>query len=791
MKFPHARLLRLAAPLLSLLLVSRLSAAEAPTTTGSGPVTTPVAPTDKVVEQFLSPPEPGRFRDLFQRFRTEHATLAPDGKHLAYSVREHGAVWVVVIDVTQPQTMKACVKVAGDAGATLALAPNQREDTPGQIFWLRWATANRVVVGTNEQFLQGNGAILAFDAAGANARKLADPRDLLPPTKVSGPFATSRARRNEPLTPTPDMDPEQAAREQAAREAAGGLDPSLPPAEEDDIVNETINPAELQPRSLRVYDFDAKRPGAVTVIARSDRGSDTHWLDFYSLETGTGKLSGPTSSIVSDFEAALPDRQGLVRLSLPDAIFRDFPFRYAYLGLRGKDRPKPLDEIPGVAGFSVSPANYFGERSIPLGFAEDPNVLYYASNLGRDTHGIYSLNLATGQRGALTMESPRYDLVDAPKNAFPGTESLIYDRHTHALAGVRYQAARRTTTWLRPELQAVQAEMEQTFPGLSVELVEWDETARRFLVATDGPADPGGYYFYDRESHKLTEFVRRAPWVEANHIYQTLPFDFTLTDGTRLSGFVTLPRQPRMKPTPLILLCPDTPWARADSGYNRDVHALAGMGFVVAQLNGRGAWGTGRRQREAITAGYDLVQVQDVVSAVDALSQRFQINPKRIALMGRGHGAFIALRTLQDHPTRFRCAIALEPPVNLATWLDGLKWTEETNVLPHLTRAWLGDEARLKAAPLATHPEAITQPVQILSYPGPEGVGRRLSYLSARRFAESVSRHGTVADLVDLPMDYVSGLPAARARVFDSIEEFLNLHIYDFKVKLNDLQIIP
>jgi alpha-beta hydrolase superfamily lysophospholipase len=158
--------------------------------------------------------------------------------------------------------------------------------------------------------------------------------------------------------------------------------------------------------------------------------------------------------------------------------------------------------------------------------------------------------------------------------------------------------------------------------------------------------------------------------------------------------------------------------------------------------------------------------------------------------MGRGHGGFIALRSLQDRPDLFRCAIALEPPIDLANWLADAKWTDRGALLPQLTRAWLGDEARLKAAPLVSAPEKITKPVQILSHPGRDGAPRLLPYLAARRFAAKVRAHGTTVAFEDLQTDYVQGLPWARAEVFDSIEEFLNLHIYDFNVKLHDFKVI-
>lgn len=763
--------------------------------------TPPAAATaGKVTEQILRPPEPGRFRNLFQQFRTERAALSPDGRHLAYSLREDDSLFVHVVDCDHPETVKTRVKVVDDNGATLRLGFYQREDTPAQILWLRWVTASRLTVCTNEAFQQGTGTIMAFDADGSNARILVTPRDFIRRPGIGGSFAVNRAP-SSPIGRTPDMSDAEAARLDAARvlgvnpggeeqaEEAQALGFPLPSQDETSPLPET-SVTELSPGVLEVFDFDARRPGALTLVHRGGgRGNASYWLDFQSLDTRTGKLTEINTSLLYDRESTLLDRQGRPRLTLPGTTFYSYPLRYSYYGAEGRNRAKPLNGLPGALGFDLSPENYFGERSVPLGFAEDPDVLYFASNVGRDTHGIYSLNLKTGERGALAMENPSWDLIGPPNTAFPGG-SLVYDRFSHELAGVRYQAGRRTAAWIKPELKAVQAELEQALPGRSVEILEWDEPARHFLAVSEGPADPGAFHLYDRARNRLTEFARRAPWVDAHHTYTTLPFGFTLADGTRLTGFVTVPREPRMKPIPMILLCPETPWARATPDYNREVHALAGMGFVVAQLNGRGAWGTGREQRKAITAGYDLVQVEDLAAAVDALGQRFQINPKRVALMGRGHGGFIALRALQDHPEKFRCAIALEPPVDLGKWLKDMEWNERENVFAHLTRAWLGDEARLKAAPLASAPEKITKPILLFSYPRPDGNSLRPLYLGARQLAARVRRHGGTAEFADLHHDYVQGLPGARAEVFDRIEEFLNLNIYDFSVKLQDLRVV-
>jgi hypothetical protein len=770
-------LLLLAAP--ALLLAQAVPPAAEPT---------PPAPAAPPAEQVLRVPEPGRFKRLFEPFRTDNAALSPDGKYLAYSIREGDALSVLVVEVDHPGTAKTKVKVIDDEGATPMLEMEQKENTPGMIRWMRWVTPTRLVVETNRVFARpgtaGNwqswrGAILAFNADGTDARQLISPTDL--PEFADDPgtrFSTARNRESIP----DGFNPAQGDNEPMVgdEEFSDAQSPGQPAA--------TFGGT--QPRSLQVFDVDPKRPGALNLISfGGPRSVGNRSLGFHSLNAQNGKLTDLTNDLVLVSRSTLIDRQGFVRLTLPNSLLSNFPFRYEYLGPKGRTRAKPLDETAGLKGFAVSPDNYFGERSVPLGFDENPNILYYASNVGRDTYGIYSYDLTTKQRGKVSLENPAYDLIGAPTTGFPGNDALIFDRYRHELIGIRYDNAFRTTAWLRPEWQGLQQQFEKLFPGRIVEIADWDEAGNRFVFSTEGPADPGAYYVYDRTTNKLMEFVRRAPWIDEKLTNATLPFSFATADGSRISGLVTVPQQPRLKPIPMVILCPDLPWLRVRADFKPEVQALADMGFVVVQLNGRGAWGFGLKQRQSLTTGYDLVQVEDIVNTLTALEKVFTVNLRRVAVMGRGHGGFIALRALQAHPDKFRCAIALEAPVNLADWLAGQRWSDG-EAQPELTRAWLGDAARLKAAPLTSSPETVTKPVLLLNYPGPAGAIHRQEYVAARGFAGRVRSQGGTAEFGDLPTDYMRGLPDARAAVFDQLEEFLNVNVYDFKVKLQEMQII-
>jgi len=768
------------------------SAPPAPTT-----ATAPAAPQ----EQVLHAPEPGRFKTLFQPFRTDRAALSPDGKYLAYSVRDGEVLSIVVIDIDHPDKIKTKVQVVDDDSATPMLAENQAEKTPGRINWMGWVSTNRVVVETNRIFARSGGAdaqwqswrgcILGFDADGTNAKLLARPDDLPEYSEDKSrpnPFSVSRhdsgtfnSHHLSVDQPLPAADPDAPAN-------GTNSDPLLSP--EDDTATTPPAFGTTAPRSLRIFDLDPQHAGAVTIVATgAPRDAGSHSIGFYSLDTQTGKLTELADDLLLNTATALLDRQGRIRLTLPNSLLTSFPFHYSYLGAKGRNRPHPFDDVTGLAGFTVSPDNYFGARSVPLGFDENPNVLYYATNIGRDTYGIYSYDLAAKKSGSLAMENPAYDLIGPPAAGFPDQSALVFDRYQHELIGVRYDNALRTTAWFRPEWKSLQTQFEKMFPGRSVEISDWDEAGKHFIVSTEGPADPGAFFVFDREKTRLSEFVRRAPWIDANHAHVTLPFSYATPDGARISGLVTVPQQPRLKPIPMVVLCPDVPWQRVRSGFQSEVQALADMGFVVVQLNGRGAWGLGLKQRQSLTAGYDLIQVEDLTNTIANLQKIFNVNGKRVALMGHGHGGFIALRALQTYPEKFRCAIAIDAPVNLGDWLAEQKWTDD-DVQPQLTRAWLGDAVRLKAAPLTSHPETLTKPVLMLNYPGLDGAPRRTSYVAARHFAGEVRDHGAKVDFGDLSTDYVNGLPAARAAVFDQIEAFLNLNVYDFNVKLDELKVI-
>jgi pimeloyl-ACP methyl ester carboxylesterase len=751
----------------------------------------PSLPAPKIPDaNFRAPGGDRRFEDLFQPVRTQLAALSPDGRYLAYTVREKPKLSIVIVEIEKPSVVKTAVVALTDADATPMLA-NNREPTPAAIRWMRWATPTRLVAETNarvsvlagENWNSCPGVIIAIDADGSNVKTLVTPRDV---RMANPPFVAPVALR-KPIIPTADEPtPPAAGAEVAGAEAP--VDPSAPPT----ATNETIDPlvsTTMLERSPRAVDFTAGDPESLIVRAEDVVAAEgMRSAECYTVNINTGKIKSVGDELNEPGRSLLLDRQGKRRVTVPASLAFSFPHRFMYEP-GGRTQPKSLDEITGYTagpGFSVTPENYFGERAVPVAFAEDPQFLYFASNIGRDTYGIYALNLTTGKRTEMSLESPVLDLFEPIPGKFADPDLLVFDRYDRQLAGIRITERLGTTQWIRPEWRAVQAQIEKTLPGFSVKIQEWDQAGRRFLVHAHGPTDPGAFYIFDRGSGKLLEFVRRSPAFDNTKVNAPLSFTLNHPAGGAISGVLTVPRTVRLKPAPVVVLCQPEPWLRVPSTYQPSVLALADMGFFVVQINPRSAWGSGRRQRELAKDGFEITQVDDIVTTLDWLEKRFEINRRRIAIMGDRRGGYLALRALQLRPDRFRCAITIDPTIDLGTWIAETKWGSGDST-PVLTRGYYGSKDHLKKSPLLD-PETIKGGVLLMSY-REAGQPASYSYTQAVNLERALRSRGAPVRFTDLNEDYIADLPRARAEVYQQIEEFLNENLYSYRVDIGETEI--
>lgn len=697
--------------------------------------------------------DPARYRDLFATLPTEMAALSPDGKHLAYTLRADGKIYLHIIAYDHPDAIQARILVRDLEQAEYRGASWDFEAQ--MVDWLGWVNNTRLVFSGNGS--RGvSGVVMAVNADGSDARVLATPSEFREIT-----YAKSRNSRSLRVV-------------------------GLSPDGGDSVIIGTTT--------------TAFRPGRGMMGVR-DRIRQMQVA--FSLNALTGKATKLSEVFVRQNDWTLRDRSGKARITISPQ-WDDSPGFKPPILYHPAEQPEsalPLSEFTGVAGFALGPENVLGGGSLPLGFDVSGNTLYYASNLGRDRYGIYTVDLKTKQRLPDSLESPRFDLLSPQLGTFAGPEyfnftgslsgdwawgntwrpspQLVMDRFTHKLAGVRYEGIGRSAVWFRPELRQLQDWLAANRAGRSAEILEWDESLTRFLVREQGPADTGAFYVFDRPRARYTQLVRRGPEPAAGSVAQLTPFDFPLPDGSSIEGLLATPRDSKVKRIPLVLLCPDVPWQRRGGNYQREFEALTRMGFAVAIYNGRGAWGTGRRERQKLQGDYVTTQVSDLIAVADHLAAKFEnVSRRSVALYGKGHGGYVALRALQLYSGRFRCAVTVD------AWLHG---NGVFDALVHAQPLQTSEaEARKPTpTPLTEHPELIQSPVFTI-----------VEFSQSSRYHANTALHRAVKrDAPDSELfvqtDKLAERPEVLARQWARTESFLNYVLYNFSVKIGELEVLP
>ncbi len=579
------------------------------------------------------------------------------------------------------------------------------------------------------------------------------------------------------------------------------------------------------------------------VLARSADGArmtlEAAWslagdvrLDVVELDLGRGKVSLVLSKeIDAPGSAMLADRQGRPRL-----LFERGQRVRQYL-YRGTNEAagawEPLDTVVGdgrTPRFETTPESFFGERSVPLGFGTDPGVLYVASNVGRDTFGIYALDLTSGRRGTLAITDSGADLI-SPEAELP-EGALVFDRHRQELVGVRCAGITPGTHWLDDELAGVQAMLEAKFPDRFITLLEWDDTRRVFLALIQSGQDPGRYFVFHTEDGRCVEYLRQGA-LDAAESNPVEAVAFAEADGGRVTGSLTWPHGEKDAKPPLVVWLHDAPGQRA-STFEREAQGWAAMGFAVLQLDYRGTSGFGRSHRDAVREGFDRVPIADVLAALQWISERRAFDRAQVAVVGEGFGGYLALRALELHPGMFHAAAAINAPLDLGrlyrSEMDGEAYrrraeqrfmadAQTSHAFSGGENAGQGENASdnesrqppllQSAAPVAPlssgsfvpvtpaerfarerdqfffRPAArehiavdddvkkLTAPVMLIHDPR-----NPLSPIqSVRRLRDELVHRGQIAEWVELTPAFSHGDPAARGELVREIGEFLHAHL--------------
>ncbi len=691
-----------------------------------------------------------RIAALYRPLQAELVALSPDGAHIAYTRHERGELSILIMAVDRPEK-KFKIAIENDRPVEFS-----RERAPARLRLLRWISPRRLLFASTPYHNGTNlvAAIHAINLDGTDAKTLVGQRDfdLLQSSSGEGlPIVITR--------PTNILGFLDRERRQLLVEAMGRL---------------TSPPMLPVPTGL------------------------------FSLDVGTGKLKSLTEN--DGYGRYFYDRTGRARL------FYEHPrtaetrtFFYQTGGTWG--RWTAFDEShfgPVAKSFVITLKNYYGERAFPLGFDANPNIVYFASNVGRDTYGVYGFDLEKKQRTDFAVEMPHVDLVPALEPGDAG-HALIFDEARGQVVGVRATGVTAFSHWTDAELAQTEHDVQRKFPGRVIELLQWDDARARFLVRAGALGEPGRYYVFQKTENLLVEVLNRGPWLPRTELNEATIFEFDTADGQHLSGYLTLPRRPRLKPSPLLIDFSHGWTNRAFPGFDREAQVLADMGFVVARVNHRGGSGFGAQHRLAIHGGIDRVPVEDAVAAIEWIARHHAIDRRRVATIGRGLGGYLALRALQLRPDVFRCGIAIDAPLDPQNWLmppmppvagpsPDRAPVMTMGAIPSIPPPPINfrrealrnfvERGNQRGISVLRNVDQLTRPVMLIV----DAPRDRLVAAQNSELRGALKRRDRVADYVEVGTGVTADLPGARAKLYRQIEGFFNLNLYDFDVKVGPLK---
>jgi dipeptidyl aminopeptidase/acylaminoacyl peptidase len=227
-----------------------------------------------------------------------------------------------------------------------------------------------------------------------------------------------------------------------------------------------------------------------------------------------------------------------------------------------------------------------------------------------------------------------------------------------------------------------------------------------------GAGQVPGYFSLHDQTLALRQRAWSHPQLADQALVSVQPFEFNARDGLRLQGYVTHPEGD--SPSPAVVLVHGGPWARDHWTFNPEVQFLAEHGYAVIQVNYRGSRGLGHSLLQSGRRQWGRGMQSDLVAAVQAVSERQLIDPKRVCIMGSSYGGYAALMGVMQSPEVFRCAVARSAVTDLTAQIESLR--RQRNRRAYLEWSVMvgdlgGSRADLRAVSPLYHPAKLQRPV--------------------------------------------------------------------------------
>lgn len=226
--------------------------------------------------------------------------------------------------------------------------------------------------------------------------------------------------------------------------------------------------------------------------------------------------------------------------------------------------------------------------------------------------------------------------------------------------------------WLDPATAKLQKRFEAALKTDEVWIGSRTDDGSRMLVHGGGETDPGVLYLFDQAKNALDIIAEYRPGLPVAELARLRPIAFTARDGTKMAGYLTLPRGRTPKGLPMVILPHGGPYGVRDKlAYDDEVQLLANRGYAVLQPNYRGSGGYGGKFEELGAGQIGRKMQDDLDDAMDWAVGEGIADAKRVCLVGASYGGYAAMWGAIRNPERYRCAASF---AGVSDWKKMLRY---------------------------------------------------------------------------------------------------------------------
>jgi acylaminoacyl-peptidase len=141
-----------------------------------------------------------------------------------------------------------------------------------------------------------------------------------------------------------------------------------------------------------------------------------------------------------------------------------------------------------------------------------------------------------------------------------------------------------------------------------------------------------------------------------------------VTCNHSIQSVLMLPNTTEDEKPPLIVIPHGGPHSVSSTSYIPSYAFLCGYGgYALLFVNYRGSTGFGQSSIEALPTNIGTLDVQDVMSATEAVKNSGLVDADKIFVCGGSHGGFLVAHVTSQFPEYFRAAVMRNPVVNIAS----------------------------------------------------------------------------------------------------------------------------